>query len=85
MIVCEGTKSEPRYLEDLKIFHRLAATNITVDGTGSDPGSVVKEAKRIQDRERHKFDRVFCVFDRDEHDTFATACNEARSSGFCPV
>ena len=53
-----------------------------------DPGSIVKRAKRIQDKERlkhDKYDQVFCVFDRDEHATFATACNEARSSGFSPV
>ena len=88
LIVCEGSKSEPEYLEDLKNFHRLTATNITVDGTGLDPGSIVKRAKRIQDKERlkhDKYDQVFCVFDRDEHATFATACNEARSSGFSPV
>ena len=54
-----------------------------VIGSGADPRTVVRAAKKERDREKRrgeKYDRVYCVFDRDEHATFQTACDEARAS-----
>ena len=42
-IVCEGTKTEPLYYDDVKKVERLPSANIFVTGDcGSDPLSVVK-------------------------------------------
>ena len=57
--------------------------NIVVIASGSAPITVVREAKKLRNREsRHgeKYDKVYCVFDRDEHPTFDKACDEARAS-----
>ncbi|MCY4610476.1 MAG: RloB family protein [Gammaproteobacteria bacterium] len=84
LIVCEGKETEPSYLKELKVCNELGDASVTVAGLGSDPLTVVRHAKRIRARERRKgseYDRVFCVFDRDEHSTFARAGNEAEASG----
>ncbi|CAM3831079.1 RloB family protein [Mesobacillus thioparans] len=62
LIVCEGTKSEPNY------FHGFKLTNLTIEGCGGDPLTVVDKAISIQTSEKAKgkiFDQVWCVFDRD--------------------
>ena len=86
LIVCEGQRTEPLYFQDIVDRYRLSIANIKVIGSGADPKTVVREAKKERDRERRrgeKFDRVYCVFDRDEHATFQAACDEARASRLC--
>ena len=73
LIVCEGERTEPHYLRDVMDRHRLSTANVEVIGHGADPRTVVREAKKKRDRERRrgeKYDRVYCVFDRDEHTIF---------------
>ena len=82
LIVCEGSRTEPLYFEEIASRYRLNTANIKVIGSGADPRTVVREAKTERDRERERgeeYDRVYCVFDRDEHATFWEACNEARA------
>ena len=71
LIVCEGSKTEPNYLKELIDHYKLNSANIEVDGnSGSDPQSVFNYAKRRYREERKKhdaYDRVFCVFDKDQH------------------
>lgn len=84
LVVCEGKCTEPYYLQDIVDRHRLSTANVEVTGHGADPRTVVREAKKKRDRERRrgeKYDRVYCVFDRDEHATFGEACDQARASG----
>lgn len=84
LIVCEGSRTEPLYFEEIASRYRLNTANIKVIGSGADPRTVVREAKAERDRERQRgeeYDRVYCVFDRDEHATFRDACNEARAIG----
>lgn len=86
LIVCEGQCTEPLYFQDIVDRYRLSIANIKVVGSGADPRTVVREAKKERNREkRHgeRFDRVYCVFDRDEHATFQAACDEASASGLC--
>ena len=74
LIVCEGSKTEPNYLIELINDLKLSTANVEVDGKcGSDPVSVVERVEElVQLNKRQKgidnYDRVFCVFDRDEHD-----------------
>lgn len=74
LIVCEGSKTEPSYLREIRDAYRISTANIDICGEecGSDPLSVVKYAikKFLKDRD---YDRVYCVIDRDKHATFNAA------------
>ena len=75
MIVCEGEKTEPYYFEALRILLRLSNTNIRICGKecGSAPISVVNYAIEEFYANKGVYNRVFCVFDKDKHDSFAKA------------
>ena len=84
LIVCEGRCTEPLYFEDLTDHYRLSTANIVIVGRGKDPRTLVREAKqlrRAEARQGEMYDRVYCVFDRDEHATFDAASAEACASG----
>jgi hypothetical protein len=82
LIVCEGGKTEPGYFDALVDDLKLNTANVEVDGdSNSSPRSVVEYAKkRYKDDLRINgksagFDRVYCVFDKDEHSTYSEAIN----------
>ena len=80
LIVCEGKKTEPSYFGELVDHYRLSTANIMVVGSGSDPHTVVRKAKELQEREKQQgeqYDEVYCVFDRDEHPAFGNASRDA--------
>lgn len=86
LIVCEGERTEPLYFQDLAARYRLSTANVLILGRGVDPRTVVRVAKKLQSKEARngeRYDRIYCVFDRDEHATFENACHEARVSGIC--
>ena len=83
LIVCEGAKTEPNYFLELARHYRLSTANIDVVGAGADPLRIVNEGKDRQKKERRsgeKYDRVYCVFDRDEHAHFQQASVLAQKS-----
>src|ERR1700730_2592258 len=66
LIVCEGAKTEPSYLDGLRIAYRLSSSKIRIThGNGNDPISIFKLSESILEHE--DYDRAFCVFDRDGH------------------
>lgn len=71
LIVCEGSKTEPKYFRDLIDGFRLNTANVEIDKTkGSSPKTVVERAKNAFEKARKTgdpYDRVFCVFDKDQH------------------
>lgn len=74
LIVCEGYKTEYNYFVEMR--RSLDLDNTTVDiprnDKGSAPISVVEYAKeRYQNG--NGYDVVFCVFDRDEHQSYQQA------------
>ena len=76
LIVCEGSKTELFYFTELARRYRLSTANIEILGEGADPRTLVNKAKELRQKERKrgdKFDKVYCVFDRDEHATFDDA------------
>jgi hypothetical protein len=80
LIVCEGSKTEPRYFCELRDDLGLNNFNVVVTGeSGSDPNSVVQFAIRTA-REDGGYDRLFCVFDRDKHPTYQAAIDRARNA-----
>lgn len=86
LIVCEGTVTEPDYFQGVKEHYGLSTANIAITpASGSDPASVVRHARRLADGEKklgEKFDRVYCVFDRDEHQNFEEASEQIRALRF---
>jgi len=80
LIVCEGSKTEPRYFCELRDDLGLNNLNVVVTGeSGSDPDSVVRFAIRTA-KEDGGYDRLFCVFDRDRHATYQTAIDRAKNA-----
>jgi len=71
LIVCEGGKTEPKYLRELRDAFKLSTANIRIAGDecGSSPRSVVDYALTMYRKEK-KYNRVFCVFDKDRHPTY---------------
>lgn len=85
LIVCEGSKTEPNYFEELRDYYKLNTTSV-IDVTGdcgSSPLSVYKHAKAIQSQENQKgspYDMVFCVIDKDAHTDYYAALEAIRKS-----
>lgn len=73
LIVTEGSETEPRYFRDLCADPEYRLTSVDVDGScDSNPLSVVEYGlgKYSEDGD---YDRLYCVFDRDQHDGFHAA------------
>ena len=91
IVVTEGEKTEPRYIEMFKRIHvqphvRRSVFDLKVISGVGVPKTVVDRA--IQEREDlqgplSREDSVWAMFDRDEHPGFQEAKNKARSKGVC--
>lgn len=82
LIVCEGSKTEPLYLGEIRQQLRLPSANLQVQPAayGTEPLRIIEYAERLfTDGQRalgihpRSFDRVVVVFDRDEHHTYHAA------------
>ncbi len=90
LVVCEGILREPEYIEGFKRLKKRPTVDVEVVGEGADPSRVVAKARQLRDsaertarRESDRFaafDEVWCVFDRDVHAHFDTACQTARDN-----
>ncbi|MBF0457684.1 MAG: RloB domain-containing protein [Nitrospirae bacterium] len=75
MIISEGKKTEPYYFAEL-IKHlglNKASVFIPVKYGGNDPKKLAGMAKEEFENDPQGYNRVFVVFDRDTHTTFAAA------------
>lgn len=88
LIVCEGEKTEPHYLYEIRVELRLSTANVQVrrGAFGTDPLSLVEYAEHLFLKgdldagiEPGAFDHVYIVFDRDEHATYHQALGKAAS------
>ncbi|MCL2021926.1 MAG: RloB family protein [Betaproteobacteria bacterium] len=86
LIVSEGSKTEPLYFNEIRMDLRLPVRNITIFGgeSGTDPLQIVQYAKDLFERgdlhkgiEPRSFERIFAVFDRDQHHGYLEALNQA--------
>lgn len=86
LIVSEGSKTEPNYFREIRAAHRLHTANVEVRPSelGTAPVQVVQYAQTLFEKgDRHKniqrraFEKVFAVFDRDEHASYHAALNLA--------
>jgi hypothetical protein len=88
LIVCEGSRTEPLYFDAMRRELRLPESNVMVrhSAAGTDPLTVVEYAEKLflegsaaDDIPRRAFDRVFAVFDRDEHVSYSRASDKAKA------
>lgn len=75
LIVCEGEKTEPHYLNALRNSLRLSSANIRICGEecGSAPISVVNFALGEFRSSKGVYDKIYCVFDKDKHHSYDEA------------
>jgi hypothetical protein len=76
LIICEGSKTEVRYFEDLRNALNLSQENVQIKHEDTSPKKIVKfalDACSTENKSRQGFDEVFCVFDRDHHPSFNEA------------
>ena len=78
LVVCEGAKTEPNYLHEIRRAERLASTYVRIipSELGTDPLKIVESAIAEFEKSR-AFDKVYVVFDRDEHLGYANAIAKA--------
>lgn len=81
LVVCEGSKTEPQYFQEIKQQCRLQSCILHSD-SGTAPFSVVTCAERIFKEGKTPFgpkgfDAVYAVFDRDTHPQYIQALNKA--------
>ncbi len=88
LIVTEGSKTEPLYLEEIRTAHQLHSANVEVrpGQLGTAPIQVVRYAQKLFENgdllkgiRPKSFDQVYAVFDRDEHDSYFNALHLAQS------
>lgn len=78
LIVCEGKKTEPNYLEEIRQELKLPKAEVRVihSAAGTEPRQVVDYAEKVF-RDDPSFDICYAVFDRDEHNTYHDALTRA--------
>lgn len=88
LIVTEGSKTEPMYLEEIRGAFQLHSANVAVQHgqLGTAPLQVVQYARQLFEEGDLKkgirprsFDQVYAVFDRDDHDSYFNALDLAQS------
>ena len=75
LILCEDTKSSLDYLVDAAHHFRSYAQVRIAHCGKTDPEGIVDEAVN----KRGNFDKIFCVIDRDNHETFDAAVDRPQS------
>lgn len=83
LIVCEGEVTEPNYFKSLIHKYKINAANVQIIGKcGSAPMSVYSTAVELYRVSKLKgeveYDKVYCVFDKDQHHTYQAAVESIR-------
>jgi len=81
LIVCEGLKTEPYYFGEIRQKAKIPSAYIYVvpSGMGTNPISVVKYAEAVFNDKGKGFERIYAVFDRDDHQDYANAIHMAEA------
>jgi hypothetical protein len=82
LIVCEGTKTEPYYFSELLKHLRIPPQVVRIAPNDRvSPDRVVAHALDLYNGDNlggDPYDKVFCVFDRDQHTTFDGAVQRVK-------
>lgn len=90
LAVCEGSMTEPTYLRDFAEKEQNSLVDVEAVGGKGDPLQVVEAALELRasaeaaaEREgpTARYDAVWAVFDRDDHDRYERACTVAEREG----
>lgn len=86
LVVTEGAKTEPAYIERLDAYLRTQGITSVVKrvGVGKDPLKVVQRAVELRKQAAHDkiaYDYAFCLVDVDEHASLPDACALANREG----
>lgn len=78
LVVTEGERTEPQYVERLNAFLRSSGvtTHVKPVGVGKDPSKVVAKCIEIRDRDHRAgkgYDECICLIDVDQHTTIPQA------------
>ncbi len=88
LIVSEGSKTEPNYFREIRAAYHLHTANVEVRASelGTAPIQVVQYAQYLFEHgDRHRniperaFEKVYAVFDRDDHESYHEALKLAAS------
>lgn len=88
LIVSEGSKTEPNYFSEIRAAYRLHTANVEVhpSESGTAPVQVVQYAQalfihgdRYKNIQPRAFEKVYAVFDRDDHASYFDALQLAQS------
>jgi len=74
LIVCEGAKTEVNYFEEIRQEARLPTVHLRVihSPLGTEPQQIIQGAEE-EFLKSKGFEKVYAVFDRDQHRTYANA------------
>ena len=79
LIVCEGKKTEPNYFDEIRQEARVSTLQVSiVHSFGTQPLQVVNCAES-EFQKTKQFEKVFAVFDHDDHTTYVNAIRKAES------
>ncbi|MEJ0051582.1 MAG: RloB family protein [Methylovirgula sp.] len=80
MVVCEGEKTEVNYFEEIRQESKLPTVHVRIiqSPLGTEPQQIVEgaEAEFLKSK---RYERIFVVFDRDQHRTYADAIKMAEA------
>lgn len=81
LIVCEGEKTEVNYFEAIRKEKRLPTADIEIvpSDYGTAPQQIVDYAVDFFLKKNKIYDRIYVVFDRDDHATYFNALASAAS------
>lgn len=90
LVLCEGKNTEPQYIDGFRRWCRNPLVEVVIPNIHGVPLTLVREAKKLRDEAREQanrehddflaYDRVWCVFDVDEHPNLPEAMNMAKGN-----
>ena len=84
LVVTEGERTEPQYVDGVKQLFRGSQVEVKTHGVGRDPASVLAKAQTLQRQAKsagEPYDWCCVVVDVDDHTTLDRCLRDARKAG----
>ena len=87
LIACEGGKTEPYYFDAFRQRLKFTKEQFKILGKeiGTHPKNIVKSAKKERQKllkDGYDYDKIWCVFDCDQHENIHEAFDQAKTNKF---